>query len=99
MLIAKGAALRELGDPDLAVATIRDAMRLKPDLTWVRRSLVGTLLAANREDEARAEMKLLFDSHPSLTPERFVKSSPRAIRTHGQAYLDRFLQLGFMSKE
>ncbi|MDK3018371.1 tetratricopeptide repeat protein [Pseudodonghicola flavimaris] len=98
MLIARAAALRELGEPDRAVDIIREAMRLKPDLTWASRTLIGTLLAAGREDEARAEMQRLLSNHPDITAESFLKLTPRAIRKNGQQYLDRFRRIGLSDR-
>ena len=96
MMLARAAAMRERGAITEAIALTREAMRAKPDLTWARRTLIGTLLAGGLDDEAAEEMKRLMADHPDVTPEMFLQASPRALRqgSHGQVYLDRFQSLG-----
>ena len=94
MILARAVATRESGDAEGAIGLIHSALRLRPDLTWPRRTLIGTLLTAGHDEEARREMKRLLAEHPDITPERFQKSTPRAMWSGGRDYLERFRRIG-----
>ncbi|MDU8927309.1 hypothetical protein RXV86_07925 [Alisedimentitalea sp. MJ-SS2] len=91
--VARGSALRQMGRADEGVECARRALRENPGATWIRRTLVLSLLSAGRTDEADKEMQILLGENPNMTRARFEASFPRAFWARNQAYapfLDRF---------
>ena len=59
-----GVFLREQGDPDAAIAQLRDALRLDATLLPAREALAGALIDAGRLDEAAQESRLYTQARP-----------------------------------
>ncbi|WP_141101905.1 tetratricopeptide repeat protein [Oceanicola sp. 22II-s10i] len=93
-LVARGSAYRIMGDYDTALAYHRQAMRENPQAPWIRRTMLLTLLGADRMDEARAEVQLLLQSYPGLTLTRFQQSFPRTFWEGNEQHADRIRMIG-----
>jgi adenylate cyclase len=80
-----GAAHQNAGRYDEAMAFFRRALAERPNIPWVRRATVCTLVGMGRLEDAKAELKLLLDAYPGLTIRQYraaVPYSPATLDSH-----------------
>ncbi|MEQ8354431.1 MAG: adenylate/guanylate cyclase domain-containing protein [Kiloniellaceae bacterium] len=78
------------GDDDAAADVFLRALEERPNAHWIHRNLAPALLAAGREEQARASFDALLAAYPGLTVKRFKDAmvfSPRVLDRIGAQLL------------
>jgi adenylate cyclase len=72
--VGMGSANEVAGRYEEAVALYRRALQERPHARWILRSLVCSLVGANRTEEAKVEFAHLCSAYPDLTISKFRKA-------------------------
>ncbi len=76
MKIGRAVVAREMGDIDLALSLLEEAMSLAPGMTWANRLVASFAAEAGRMDLARAAAAEILRRHPGLTVRQLQQSVP-----------------------
>ncbi|TNC67536.1 tetratricopeptide repeat protein [Rubellimicrobium roseum] len=87
MRIGAAGAQAELGNYDLAIRMIHEALMNTPGITWAYRLLASLYGRIGDVENATAAARKLLESHPGLTMEKLAASVPPAVAERNPAYL------------
>lgn len=88
MRIGTAAAQADLGNFDLAIRLIHEALMNTPGIDWAYRLLVSLYGRIGDVPNATAAARKLLEAHPGLTMERLAASVPPAVAAGNPAYLE-----------
>ena len=94
ILLGRAVCHRRQGEFDRSVALIREGMRANPGITWAYRMLVGDLILAGRDDEAREAIATFRRHYPHATLSYLRACWPPAMTAHNHGYHEAFVRAG-----
>jgi TolB-like protein len=88
MRIGTAGAQADLGNYDLAIRLIHEALMNTPGIAWAYRLLVSLYGRIGDVENATAAARKLLEAHPGLTMERLAASVPPAVAERNPGYLE-----------
>lgn len=88
MRIGTAGAHADLGNYDLAIRLIHEALMNTPGITWAYRLLASLYGRIGDVENATTAARKLLETHPGLTMERLAASVPPAVAERNPAYLE-----------
>jgi tetratricopeptide (TPR) repeat protein len=88
MRIGTAAAQADLGNFDLAIRLIHEALMNTPGIAWANRLLASLYGRIGDVENATAAARKLLEAHPGLTLERLAASVPPAVAERNPAYME-----------